>query len=296
MFFRESTATATVARNILLLSEFRGNSYVSDKKTLALLFEKKEHNRNKKKMEEGKGGKMKENGSICSGDSNPCPICLGPFLQESYLDTCFHKFCYKCILHWAKVVSGRPSSVKCPLCKTQNLSIIYGYDGCSFERRFMTQNCENSIANVSQYWKTRKYLQPNRWLLRWLRREIQALLQEEDVEIIVHHILGVIDSFQQRNEQIHQMKMPEAKQEKFKSLVADAARPFLAAKTDRFINELELFLASGFNIDAYDEVYMQQLGWNTPRAAGEAASAEPSEPTPVIPYLYIFDDDSDKTD
>ncbi|XP_057998788.1 uncharacterized protein LOC131177696, partial [Hevea brasiliensis] len=154
----------------------------------------------------------------------------------------------------------------------------------------------SNIVNVLRYWKSCKYLQPNRWLQSWLRREIQALLQEEDVEIIVHHILGVVDSFLRRGDQSHQMRTPETKQGEFKNLVSDAARPFLAARTAQFVNELELFLASGFNIKAYDEVYMQQLGWNTPRLTGEGADVEHSEHTPIVPYLYIFDDDSDETD
>ncbi|OAY42258.1 uncharacterized protein LOC110622256 [Manihot esculenta] len=263
--------------------------------------------------------------SSSSGDSNPCPICLGPFLQESYLDSCFHKFCYNCILQWTKVVAGKhsrsPSSLKCPLCKTENFSIIFGYDGSSFQRQYVNVNVNfehssffskahkyrlkcyytepgilSNIVNVSRYWKSHKYLQPNRWLLSWLRREIQALLQEEDVEIIVHHILGVVDSFLKRGDQFHQMKTPEAKQGEFKTLVSNAARPFLAARTERFVNELEMFLASSFNIQAYDEVYMQQLGWNIPRVIGEAADAERGEHEPVIPYLYIFYDDSDEAD
>ncbi|KAF2307208.1 hypothetical protein GH714_025453 [Hevea brasiliensis] len=123
-----------------------------------------------------------------------------------------------------------------------------------------------------------------------------VLISEEDVEIIVHHILGVVDSFLRRGDQSHQMRTPETKQGEFKNLVSDAARPFLAARTERFVNELELFLASGLNIEAYDEVYMQQLGWNTPRLTGEGADVEHSEHTPIVPYLYIFDDDSDETD
>ncbi|CAK9148663.1 unnamed protein product [Ilex paraguariensis] len=71
------------------------------------------------------GGNMmmehKNNSSSSASDSNPCPICLGSIIQESYLDRCFHKFCYKCIVHWFKVAASKhscpPSSVKCPLCK-----------------------------------------------------------------------------------------------------------------------------------------------------------------------------------
>ncbi|KAL9447376.1 hypothetical protein AB3S75_014944 [Citrus x aurantiifolia] len=121
-------------------------------------------------------------------------------------------------------------------------------------------------------------------------------MQEEDVEIVVHHILGVVDSFLKRNKQRCQMGTPETKEEDFKALVSDAARPFLMARTDRFVNEMQLFLASGLNIEAYDAVYMQRLGWNTPRVTMESGEGETSEQTPVIPYLHIFDGDSDGTD
>ncbi|XVF41975.1 hypothetical protein PTKIN_Ptkin01aG0323400 [Pterospermum kingtungense] len=85
-------------------------------------------------------------------DSNRCPICLSPLVMESYVDTCFHKFCFNCIEHWSRVVSSkrsRPSaSVKCPLCKcygltnlrTENFSIISGFDGTSFQRHYINQD------------------------------------------------------------------------------------------------------------------------------------------------------------
>ncbi|XP_022747572.1 uncharacterized protein LOC111297199 [Durio zibethinus] len=256
-------------------------------------------------------------------DSNPCPICLGPLVQESYLDTCFHKFCYNCILHWSRVVASkrsRPSaSVKCPLCKTENFSIISGFDGTCFQRHYINQDLGdrftfskqhkyrlqcyynepgilNDIFNVLRFWKTRKYLQSNMWLQSWLRRELQALMQEEDVDIVVHHIHGVIDSFLRRIEQSRLLKKPtEATQDDFRIAVSDAAKPFLLARTDRFVNELELFLASGLNIEAYDAVYMQRLGWNAP---GGSISSKPAEESSqhlgIVPYLYIFDVDSDK--
>ncbi|KAI8024185.1 E3 ubiquitin-protein ligase Topor [Camellia lanceoleosa] len=259
--------------------------------------------------------------STSSSSSNPCPICLGPLLQESYLDQCFHKFCYNCIVHWTKVVANKhscpPSSVKCPLCKTENFSIIHGYDGTSFERHYINQDFGNSAFFseahkyrlqcyyiepvtlkslddkfiVSRYWKARKYLQLNQWLQTWLRREIQALIQEEDVEIIVHHILGVIDSLR-RNDQ----KTPttsETKQEHFKALVSQAATPFLIGRTDRFVNEVELFLASGLNIEAYDKVYMQHLGWKVSGITTEDEEGEVSGNAPSVPYLFLFDEDSD---
>ncbi|KAM5561300.1 hypothetical protein ABKV19_022080 [Rosa sericea] len=255
--------------------------------------------------------------SPSSEDSSPCPICLTPIFQLSYLDKCFHKFCYKCILQWTKVVASKQSdpssSVKCPLCKTDNFSIIHGYDGCSFQKHYINQDSGdcfvlssahkyrlqcyytepgflNDIFDVSRYWKSFKYLQPNCWLQSWLRREIQALMQEEDVDIIMHHILGVIKSLMS-HKQKGQTKSSEAKQREFQETISDAARPFLATRTDRFVNEVELFLASGLNIEAYDAVCMQRLGWSAHGVTTEAAAeGELAEHRPVIPYLHIFDD------
>ncbi|GAV63178.1 zf-C3HC4 domain-containing protein [Cephalotus follicularis] len=260
--------------------------------------------------------------TFSSDSSNPCPICLGPISHESYLDTCFHKFCYECIVHWTKVVvskhSCQPSSLKCPLCKTENFSIILGYDGSSFQRHYINQNYGDSyffskahkyrlqcyytepgvvddIFSVPRFWKSRKYLQPNRCLQSWVSRELQALMQEEDVDIVVHHILGVVNSLLKRIEQNCHIRTPETIQEEFKVLVSDAARPFLTGRTNRFVSEMELFLASGLNIEAYDAVYLQRLGWNTPKATANAVE-DISENTAIAPYLYIFNEDSDGND
>ncbi|AEE74211.1 Zinc finger C3HC4 RING-type [Arabidopsis suecica] len=268
-------------------------------------------------------------GSIDDGsDFDPCPICLGQFLRESYLDTCFHKFCFNCIKQWIKVVSSKASkqrsSVTCPLCKTENLSIIHNYDGCSFERHYIDPNIPDGfvltkeqryrlqcyytesgfladVFDVARFWKLQKFLQPNRCLEAWLRRELQALMQEEDVDIVLHHLVGVMESFCKRIKQRRKQETRSAEttnQEQFKAVVSEAARPFVMARTDRFVDELELFLAAGLNLEAYDAIYKQGLEGNNRREIG-AASEEREEVeehnvrTRVTPYLFIFEEDSD---
>lgn len=259
--------------------------------------------------------------SIDVGD--PCPICLGPILQESYLDTCFHKFCFRCIKQWIKVVSSKVtkplSSVKCPLCKRDNISIIYNFDGHSFDRHYVDPNITDGfvltkeqryrlqcyytesgfladVFDVPRFWKLKKFLQRNRWLESWLRRELQALMQEEDVDIVLHHLIGVMDSFCKRTEQRHKQEAKrsgEAFQEQFKSVIAEAARPFLLARTDRFVDELELFLASGLNMEAYDAVYKQRLDKNKSREIGVANEAGVEEENRRTPNLFLFEEDTD---
>ncbi|KAK9137211.1 hypothetical protein Sjap_007805 [Stephania japonica] len=257
-----------------------------------------------------------EGSSSLSRDFDPCSICLGPFRNDAYLDRCFHKFCYSCIVSWSKFVANQHSerqlSLKCPLCKTDNFSVVYGCNGDSFERYYLNQESPEKnffsrghkhrlrcyyrepgaiyeIFNIQHYWRLPRYLQPNKWLHLWLRREIQALTQEEDVEIIVHHILGVIESFAKMNERGRSKGKPETKREEFKKLVSDAARPFLIGRADRFASEIELFLSSGMNIEAYDEVYLQCLGVSSK----DREESSIRDQTPPVPYLHFFDNDSD---
>ncbi|KVI08511.1 hypothetical protein Ccrd_013130, partial [Cynara cardunculus var. scolymus] len=230
-----------------------------------------------------------------------------------------YKFCYSCILQWTKVVGSKhcpcQSFVKCPLCKRKSSSIIYGYDGTSFQQHLIYQNSEssifftkahkyrlqcyyvepgNSIGNIDvlRYWKSNKYRQPNQWLSSWVSRELQALIQEKDVDIIVHHILGAIDSWR-RNETKVSKVSPALKQEEFKSMVADVAKPFIRGRIDRFVNELEMFLASGLNIEAYDKMYVSHMGWKIPEVATED-DEEPNERNPQIPFLCFSDEDLDE--
>jgi E3 ubiquitin-protein ligase Topors len=57
-----------------------------------------------------------------SGSVSPelhCPICLGHLENRSFTDTCFHKFCFVCLVEWSKV------KAVCPLCKQPFASIIH---------------------------------------------------------------------------------------------------------------------------------------------------------------------------
>lgn len=98
-----------------------------------------------------------------------------------------------------------------------------------------------------------------------------------------------------RNEPRYQTETPELKRGRFNSMIQNAAKPFLSARADRFVLELELFLASCLNIEAYDSVYLQRLGWSEP-AVPSVAIKEDLVHNSVTPYLYIFDYDPDDDD
>ncbi|XP_070598559.1 E3 ubiquitin-protein ligase Topors [Erythrolamprus reginae] len=48
-----------------------------------------------------------------------CPICLDMFENVAYLDRCWHRFCYRCVLEWSK------NKAECPLCKQPFHSIVH---------------------------------------------------------------------------------------------------------------------------------------------------------------------------
>ncbi|XP_026528075.1 E3 ubiquitin-protein ligase Topors [Notechis scutatus] len=48
-----------------------------------------------------------------------CPICLDMFENVAYLDRCWHRFCFRCVLEWSK------NKAECPLCKQPFHSIVH---------------------------------------------------------------------------------------------------------------------------------------------------------------------------
>ncbi|GAB2211536.1 hypothetical protein Drorol1_Dr00024851 [Drosera rotundifolia] len=264
--------------------------------------------------------------SAAAVDWNPCPICLGPVTAEAYLDRCFHKFCYSCILCWMNVVrdkrasSKHEQSLKCPLCKTENISIIYGFDGSTFQRHQVHEDAlESSFYSadhkyrlqcyytepgvlvdtfrVAQYWKFSKYLQPNKCLQPWLRRELQALTQVEDVEVLVRHTLGIVESFRKSNRSKGPKPASELIRQSFRSLVVDSVKPFVGGRIERFADELELFLCSGLTVEAYDNIYKKHLGQiKAEETSTEAEDTDGDHVPTAVPFLHLFEDSSDEAE
>ena len=46
-----------------------------------------------------------KNDERCKSPDASCAICLGQIENMSYTDSCFHKFCFTCLLEWSKVRS-----------------------------------------------------------------------------------------------------------------------------------------------------------------------------------------------
>jgi len=80
--------------------------------------------------------------SSSSPDLN-CPICLGRLENRSYTDTCFHKFCFVCLVEWSKV---KPV---CPLCKQPFTSVIHNVQSYeNFEQLPITSSSSGTAASA----------------------------------------------------------------------------------------------------------------------------------------------------
>lgn len=210
-----------------------------------------------------------------------CPICLGPITGEAFLDPCFHQFCYHCILQWAEMVATHPSlegdtSLECPLCKTRSACIIHHIVLNTFQRHYLygTPPCTKQpfLLSQSHYQRLHVYMNNqhrdmakalnqkikrrrkelhisgNDYLQPWVHRELQALLQEEDVSLITQHVLGVLEHFEKRQ------KVELRVLSSWKEAMADAVKPFLYENAETFCNELQNFLFSGLSVQAYDQL------------------------------------------
>ncbi|GJM97011.1 hypothetical protein PR202_ga13901 [Eleusine coracana subsp. coracana] len=252
-----------------------------------------------------------------SASAFACPICLEAFKDEAYLDTCFRKVPYSSpnSLQLSPDFRYRDGFHPIDVFNTENLSTIHSFDGESYERWYINQeprkrrlsdahelvsqfyNMEeigSDVSSVQQYWKQQKYLRKNIWLETWLRREIQALTRDQNVEAIVYHIHGVLESFMKRHKRDHTLRniTVEQSREEFKKLLYDAARPFLLGRTERFVREVELFLVLNLNMEAYNKLRIQRFRKSSSHLTGDQ-DALPHDRSLEDHYLYFICNDTD---
>ncbi|KAJ3214491.1 hypothetical protein HDU67_001623 [Dinochytrium kinnereticum] len=70
----------------------------------------------------------------------------------------------------------------------------------------------------------------------WIRRELQVLLRDNDVELVKDYVMIVLEKFEIQSQQ-----------------AVDLLRQFLMENTEHFVHELVSFLRSPFNVDAWDK-------------------------------------------
>ena len=72
-----------------------------------------------------------------------CSVCLGHIENKSFSNTCFHTFCYICILEWSKV------KAVCPLCKQPFTCIIHNVrSNDDYDQHVVKQSRPTNISNT----------------------------------------------------------------------------------------------------------------------------------------------------
>lgn len=219
----------------------------------------------------------------------------------------------------------RVSSLECPLCKTHYTSVIHDFvSGNKFRRDYLL-SLDGSRFHLSEAHKKRqavysdqqenpkpeeeelpsaeaevminnsnralpknpkfRVVQSSRWLTSWVRRELQALMQEEDVDMVTHHIVGIVEFLQKQAKAggVRRRASSQTAYADWHKAVSVAVQPFVFENARKFAEELWRFLASGIDIAFYDQL---ALDGSEPTGSNRSDSM-----TSDVPELDIYDDD-----
>ncbi len=103
----------------------------------------------------------------------------------------------------------------------------------------------------------------------WMRRDLQSLLLQDDVELVLQHAVGTLKAADnsapggpaagsrpsnKKRESDGRIKAAVVAADSWPRALAEAMRPFLPDFCEAFALELQRFLTSGLSVAAYDEV------------------------------------------
>jgi uncharacterized protein YuzE len=183
----------------------------------------------------------------------------------SRLDSCFHAFCFNCIIEWAKV------NVVCPLCKAPFGSLIHSYNlnGSKFDRTYITKDILDqnpTISNSDAQFRKEIYIRKlspimtfpikqlnfpfnigHKNLAYWTQRELTFLLCsegketkeslknqiQEEIAMVTHIISNLLNESISKND--------------FREKLKANLSGFLFNNTLQLIDELIVFLESPWN-------------------------------------------------
>lgn len=209
--------------------------------------------------------------------SEQCSICLQPFDVVTVLSGCYHRFCFACILHWSQVSPSCPlckrqlgylmyditadgqyrtfhpkdlhSSAptrsklleKFPTEAHRRRKAVYtrSLQRLSVPKKRVAPPLHaSSVATPAA--ANAPLISERTWEQRieaWTKRELQAILSEEDVDLILLMARSLLLKYGPT--------APEFKEK---------LRDFLFEHTDTFADELNAFIGSGFDLPLYDRV------------------------------------------
>ncbi|KAL4542221.1 hypothetical protein Ndes2526B_g09195 [Nannochloris sp. 'desiccata'] len=194
-----------------------------------------------------------------------CPICLTDIsaADEAFIEPCLHHFCFRCLQAWVRTQQNQASPVTCPVCKTPFNSIIYDCHDVAYRVWSIDdaptstgKHLDNRFGLTSEQRRRRsRYSAP---FAQWLIRELQALLLQEDVDLLAHHIVGNlkhgIEASVLEKKRLKKLRPGRLEGDKAVEVVAAAMVPYFPEYGKKLGQEFVEFIISGLNIDAHDAV------------------------------------------
>lgn len=218
-----------------------------------------------------------------------CAVCLDPCERPCLVEPCMHAFCFDCILKWASCAASSPT---CPLCKSLISHIVYDIAGpFDFRRAELCLKgigsgvvCVPAFAGLTpgcdseEHRRRRRiYLQKlvycgaraalpsgaltgaSLWCTRaraFLLRELQALLQVVDVEVVLCVLCTELHELGSEGLlAVHTRKRAPASHTSTRSeepAASIGSSDFLGEYLPQLISELESFFAANTSIAAFD--------------------------------------------
>lgn len=216
--------------------------------------------------------------------TDPCPICLLlPPESPSYLD-CYHCFCFSCIVQWSNI------NPTCPICKAPARRVLFDVTTDLQYRVFSLESLKSRAASApasdflpeafpTEYHRRRRRLynlgiqskpvsqrpafaggdrlNERDWarLAKWVQLELQALLEDRDVDFVLQYVRGIL------------LALPTGSAEQERRLAE-----FLdASHVPTFLRELRHYASSGLDVQGYDRTSTLAQG-----AVAKVPSSRPS--------------------
>eukprot|EP00878_Enallax_costatus_P008540 GHUV01008928.1.p1 GENE.GHUV01008928.1~~GHUV01008928.1.p1 ORF type:complete len:296 (+),score=56.73 GHUV01008928.1:130-888(+) len=221
-----------------------------------------------------------------------CAICLNQvdIHNEAYVYPCFHRYCLSCIQQWTESqqkhqpVDQTATTYLCPLCKAPYTQIIYDCVGSTYRTMAINgqahtgpvlpltadQNRRRALyltrltkgGDMQQQQQASKRSAPrlptHQQTSAFITRDLQAILLENDVDLIVQHVLGVLRALAAKKPD-PSSNCPGSSpvygaHSTFVQAVAQAISSFLPEQllAESFADELWAFLHSGLTVAGYD--------------------------------------------
>lgn len=204
-----------------------------------------------------------------SNNHKKCPICLSEIEDLAIFDKCFHSFCLFCIQQWIGI------SKTCPICKTQNESIIINIDeeAMTYERIWIdkksTPKKNNGSISMTKrmmaLFRKKVYNLKLEPIITYTENDppkhkvldkITKFLKREIAVLLGHFDNDKLDKYEKESEVTIVFELVKSLIQKYGDIRQEKAykeiEVFFFEDTEQFCNEIMTFIRSPYNMEEFD--------------------------------------------